>query len=193
MGALLRGQASRDAYVRLLAALHAIYAALEQALEAHRGHPVLDPLASPAFARRAALEFDLVATLGANWRELAPTHPLAYAYAEHLHAMAATAPERLVAHAWLRYLGDLNGGQVLARLVRGARTTSSVATSFYEFRGLENPRAAAAEWRARLDLLPLDPAAQEAIVNEAREGFRRHIALFAGIGDQDEAASPRSE
>lgn len=196
MGAVLRGRATRDDYVRLLAALHAIYSALEHALTSHVTHPLLGPLTAPAFARRATLEFDLVATLGADWRALAPTHPLAYDYAEHLHRTSRNAPERLLAHAWLRYLGDLNGGQVLARLVRGAPATARMATSFYEFRGLVDPRAAAGEWRARLDTLPLPDEVQQAIITEACDGFRRHIALFAALGSasaQDDTTSSRSE
>lgn len=192
MGALLRGHASRDAYVRLLAALHAIYAALEEELDRHASHPVLGPLHAPAFARRAALETDLAATLGPEWRTLAPPHALAVEYAARLHALAATHPERLLAHAWLRYLGDLNGGQILARLVRTAESLTGVSTAFYEFPALASPRAAGGEWRARLDALPLTEVEQAALLVEAEDGFRRHIALFAALADQGEASSPRS-
>ncbi len=191
MAALLRGRASRDAYVRLLAALHAIYASLEHALDSQAAHPVIGTLVVPEFARRPSLEFDLLVALGAEWRAMAPTHPLAYAYAEHLHTLAAQDPMRLVSHAWLRYLGDLNGGQIVARLVRAAPHARDLATAFYEFRGLRDPRAAAAAWKARLDALPFDGSSCEALVAEACDGFRRHIALFAAIADQD-AASPRS-
>lgn len=193
MGALLRGRASMDAYVRLLASLHAVYGALEHGLTAHAAHPVVGAMAAPDFARSEALDHDLRALLGAAWREAAPTHPLAYAYAEHLHRLAADAPERLLAHAWLRYLGDLNGGQVVARLVRRSPALARVATAFHEFPGLAEPRFAAAAWRARLDTLPLDEAARGAIVDEACAGFRRHIALFAELADQDAAEPSRSE
>ena len=193
MGALLHGRASVDAYGRLLAALHAIYGALEHGLARHAAHPVLGAMSVADFSRGDALDHDLRALHGAPWRETAPTHPLAYEYAEHLHRLADDAPERLLAHAWLRYLGDLNGGQVVARLVRRAPALARVATAFYEFPGLAEPRFAAAAWRARLDALPLDGTAQAAIVEEARAGFRRHIALFTGLAGQDAAEPSRSE
>jgi len=192
MAALLRGRASREAYVRLLASLHAIYDALESELGRHAAHPVLGPLAAPEFARRAALEADLAAAIGPEWRTSVPADPLALAYAAHLRSLSREHPERLLVHAWLRYLGDLNGGQIIARIVRASETLGGIPTAFYEFPALAEPRAAAAEWRARLDRLPLSETEQSAMLAEAEDGFRRHIALFVALADQGEAISPRS-
>ena len=188
MAALLRGQASRESYVRLLVSLHTIYDALEAALERHATHAVLGPLYVPAFARRAALEADLAAAVGPEWPTTLEVPPLAQAYAAHLRQLADAAPERLIAHAWLRYLGDLNGGQILARIVRGAESLRDLPTRFYEFPGLSDPRGAALEWKTRLDASPLDTPARVAVVDEAIEGFQRHIALFRAIADQPPAS-----
>jgi heme oxygenase (biliverdin-producing, ferredoxin) len=187
MAALLRGQASRGAYLRLLVSLHAIYDALERGLDAHATHPVLAPMHEPAFARRAALEADLGSILGDDWASRTGTPPLAHEYARHLDELAREHPVHLLAHAWLRYLGDLNGGQIVARLMRSSPALASMPGSFYEFPGLAEPRAAGAAWKARLDALPLDAAMHDALVVEASEGFRRHIALFHAIADQDRA------
>lgn len=187
MAALLRGQASREAYVRLLVSLHAIYGALERGLDAHRSHPRLAPLHEPAFARLAALERDLRAVLGDDWAAHREVPPPARDYARHLERLAGEAPVHLLAHAWLRYLGDLNGGQILARLMRTSPALAEMPAHFYAFPSLPEPRAAAAAWKARLDALDLDAATQEALVAEAIEGFRRHIALFEAIADQDRA------
>lgn len=184
MAALLRGQASRDAYVRLLASLHAIYDALEAALERHRTHLLLGPLYEPAFARREALEADLAASAGPDWPVRVTVPPLAQEYATHLARIADAEPARLIAHAWLRYLGDLNGGQILARLVRTADALRDVSTHFYEFPALGDPRGAAAAWKARLDALTIDEGMRQALVAEATHGFERHIALFRAIADQ---------
>lgn len=192
MGALLRGRATREQYFLLLSSLHSIYEALEDALDYRADHAALQAMQAPDFARRGALDADLTAALGRTWRDIAPAHPLALDYAAHLRGLATAAPERLLAHAWLRYLGDLNGGQIIARLIRGSETLADVPTSFYEFPALAEPRAAAGEWRARLDALPFTAEECSALVAEAQDGFRRHIALFAALGDQDDATSPRS-
>ncbi len=191
MGALLRGHASREAYLRLLTSLHAIYDALEESLGAAAAHPsaapILGPMQEPGFARAAPLAADLDAALGPDWRIRTPVPELAQAYAAHLRTLAQEQPVLLLAHSWLRYLGDLNGGVILARIVRAAPALASLTTHFYEFPGLADPRATAAAWRARLDTLPLDASMQEALVAEAAEGFRRHIALFHAIADQGPA------
>lgn len=188
MAALLRGQASRAAYLRLLVSLHAIYEALERGLETQSTHPVLAPMHEPAFARLAALEQDLRSVLGDDWAARTEVPALARDYASHLDELARERPVLLLAHAWLRYLGDLNGGQVLARLMRHSPALAEMPAHFYEFPALPEPRAAAAAWKTRLDALGLDAAMHEALVAEASEGFRKHIALFHAVADQERAA-----
>ena len=49
-------------------------------------------------------------------------------------ALSRDEPALLVSHAYVRYLGDLNGGQVLQRVVTGnAGLGSGIGTRFYEF------------------------------------------------------------
>ena len=55
----------------------------------------------------------------------------------------------------------------------------------------DEDRHALAEWRVRLDALPLDPETAESLAAEACEGFRRHIALFRALVDQDPLETPR--
>lgn len=188
MGALLRGRVDRSTYVLMLSSLHAIYRALEDALQRNAEHESLAPLLVPGLERRAALAADLRALAGDAWPLTHPPHDLAVTYAAHLNTLGNNAPERLIAHAWLRYLGDLNGGQIIARIVRNTLTLDESSTAFYAFPALDDPMGAAGAWRTALDALPLTEDAQEAIVAEAADGFRRHIALFEGLADQDDAA-----
>lgn len=180
MGRLLRGQSTLSAYASLLVSLHVIYRALEDGLSAHATHPVVGPLVGEAFARSASLAADIEAIAQRDVSIPAPA-PDALRYAEHLREVAVMNPPLLLAHAWLRYLGDLNGGQIVGRIVRESLALPLDAAQFYEFPNLENPMAAAGAWRAALDGAPLDPATQDRIVEEAAEGFKRHIALFEAL------------
>ena len=180
MQELLRGTISPASYAVLLSSLRAMYAALEQGLRAHADDPLFAGLDARAFARTAALESDLSALVGDRSAWPAP-HALAVAYAAHLEELSHTRPVLLLAHAWLRYLGDLNGGQILARLIRSHEALAALPTGFYAFPGLADPRAAAGVWRAALDAAPLRPDDHDALVAEAQDGFRRHIALFEGL------------
>lgn len=178
--ALLAGRLDRRGYGLLLRSLHEIYAALERPL-AER--PEVAPLRDPALARRAALEDDLLALHGPRWREELAARPAALAYARHLAELAGSRPLLLAAHAYVRYLGDLNGGQLLQRSVaRGLALADGHGMRFYRF---DAPAALLAQrLRGALDALPLDDPLRQAIVDEADAAFERHAQLF----DELEAA-----
>jgi heme oxygenase (biliverdin-producing, ferredoxin) len=176
MGALLQGRLARGGYVALLRNLHAVYAALEAALAERAGAPLLAPLDLPALARADALALDLAHLHGAGWAAALPLAPAAAAYARRLQAAPATA---LVAHAYVRYLGDLAGGQVLARLVqRSYGLAPGSGARFYDFGGEAHALALKRDFRAALAVLPVTAAEADAVVDEACWAFRQHRALF---------------
>ncbi len=192
MAALLRGQLSLDGYAQLVAALLEIYDALEAGLERNALHPSVAPLRQPGLARRAALASDLAVLTRLGVAPALPA-PDAVEYADHLHRIASEDPTRLVAHAWLRYLGDLNGGRILERIVRDRLCVPEGAMSFYRFPALADPASAAIAWRLALDAIPLSEGRRQMLVAEAAEGFRRHIALFESLGVAQDAAGSSSE
>jgi heme oxygenase (biliverdin-producing, ferredoxin) len=179
MAALLQGRLERPGYARLLRNLHALYAALEPALAAHGGHPLIAPLDTAPLARAGALADDLAVLHGPRWADELPLDASAAAYAERLAAADAPA---LVAHAYVRYLGDLSGGQVLRRLVaQRYGLAGDAGTRFYDFG--DAARAAALKQRFRAALAALAPAeaVAEAIVDEACWAFRQHGRLFEAL------------
>lgn len=180
MGALLKGRATRPGYAALLVALEAIYLALEEGLAAQAKDPLLGPLVIPGFARAHALSADL-ASLARHGVSIPGVAAEARRYAEHLRQLSVSDPTRLLAHAWLRYLGDLNGGQIVGSIVRASLALPQDATRFYEFPALADPMAAAGAWRRALDNAPFDATTQVDLVEEACDGFRRHIALFEAL------------
>lgn len=187
MQELLRGTISPASYAALLSSLRAMYAALEQGLHTHSGDPAFAGLGTRAFARTDALESDLTTLVGDRDAWPAP-HPVAVAYASHLEERSRSRPELLLAHAWLRYLGDLNGGQIVARIIRSHGAFAQLPTAFYEFPDLADPRGAAAQWRAALDAAALRADQHDALVAEAQDGFRRHIALFEALATRSAPA-----
>lgn len=165
MGELIRGRLPLPGYVALLRNLHALY----QALEA-RELPV------PALNRTDALSTDLDVLEGPCWRHGAP---LATATSEYIERVRAAGPPALAAHAYVRYLGDLHGGQILAAVVRKSfGLPAGLGTAFYEF----GPEAAVRTLRSRLReaLVALDLGVTELhnATLEARWAFAQHIRLF---------------
>lgn len=178
----LRGQLERATYVRLLAALHRVYTALEAGLERHREHPVVGPIALPEVYRGPALAADLEHFLGPDWAATAPASPAAARYAERLAALSAGDPALLVAHAYTRYLGDLSGGQILGKRAGKALGLSDAGLEFYAFREIADIPAFKAAYRARLDALPVDERGAAALVAEANHAFAASASLFAELG-----------
>jgi heme oxygenase len=180
MAALIAGTIEREAYVALLANLLPLYRTLESALAQRRDDARLAFACAPHLSRSARIEQDLQVL--AAGRRLPPTAPAARAYVERLAQLAQTEPLRLLAHAYVRYLGDLYGGQQLARTLRSCLDLAGAdGTRFYDFGPPASLPAQRAAFRAGLDALPHQGADAEALVAEARDAFERHIALFAEL------------
>ena len=204
MGALLRGRVARPAYCAMLRNLHAIYAVLEPALTRHAQHPALAPVLAQdgmaALWRSAALGADLQQLHGTAWADAISLQAATQRYLQRLHLLDATRPELLLAHAYVRYLGDLSGGQALSRIVASspilnvgscasAANATPAATAFYDFGDAAQTQALIQAFRAGLGAVVVDAATADALVAEARLAFELHCALFdelahaCGLGD----------
>lgn len=182
MRRMLSGDLDCDLYCRLLVNLHAIYRALETSLERHAGAGPVSRVHAPALSRTAALQADLDALHGGDWRQSIPLTAAAESYVERVRWLDETEPMLLVAHSYVRYLGDLSGGQVLGRVVAGALGLhDGRGTSFYTF-GPPGAAALASRYRQGLSAIQLDEASALRVVNEARDSFQRHCAMFEELG-----------
>lgn len=179
MRQLLRGQLELIGYCRLLRNLHAVYAALEAGLLQHASERGLAVLRCEPLFRSDALAKDLNFLHGADWTDAIPLTLAATQYAEHLHALAARAPPLLGAHAYVRYLGDLSGGQMLTRVVaRSLGLQSEQGLHFYDFGNAEAVVKLANQFRLGLDSMADNEANAQALVDEACAAFARHKTLF---------------
>ncbi|MFO1415235.1 MAG: biliverdin-producing heme oxygenase [Burkholderiales bacterium] len=175
MRRLLAGHVGRGEYVRLLASLHAIYAALERALGDARVR-ALAPL--PNLGRTAALACDL-RDYGAPPGATTPA-PLAADYATHVAGLVAHDPLRVAAHAYVRYLGDLSGGQMVRGIVvQAGHLPAGRGVAFYDLGDAATVARTKTDIRTVLDTLPA--SRHDDVIAEARVAFERHVALFAAI------------
>jgi heme oxygenase len=176
MREMLKARVEKAVYCIFLRNLHALYTALESELEHHAGSPDLAPLRMPTLFRTDALARDLVTLSGPDWAAL----PLAAAmasYVERIHQLAASRPALLTAHAYIRYMGDLSGGQLVGDVVRRALSLRDDAgAAFYHFDG--DAAIMKEQFRAALDELPVDADTADAILVEANAAFGLHVRLF---------------
>jgi heme oxygenase (biliverdin-producing, ferredoxin) len=179
MGALLRGRMPVSHYVLLLRNLHAIYEVLEPALSRHARHPAIAPVYLPALRRSGALAHDLGLLHGAGWADALPLQSATRRYRERLRELDIDHPERLLSHAYVRYLGDLSGGQILRGIVATMLPAEKVAaTAFYEFGDAAQTRALQQAFRAGLAAIAVDEGQRDALVREAQLAFELHHRLF---------------
>jgi heme oxygenase len=178
---LIRGRATRDGYALFLRNLVPAYAAMEHALEAHRGKPILGAFADPRLARLPALESDIAAIAGPAWASTLPLVNEAQAYAAAIEEAARGEGLRLVAHAYARYLGDLSGGQILKPLLGRAFGLGPDMLAFYDFPEFPDLHAPKLAMRDALDAIPAAGPEAEPIVAEALTAFRHNIALSEAV------------
>lgn len=188
MPALLRGTLPAPVFWQLQRNLLLIYQALEAGLQQHATHPLLAPLQLGPLARGALLQDDLLALAGPRQAQLLLC-PAAMAYASRLLALAAQQPPLLAAHAYVRYLGDLAGGQALSRVAQRAYAlTGPAGTRFFDFGTPDQVAQHAAQLRQALDSLPLDWPTMQALVSEAQWAFAQHVQLFEELVADDAAS-----
>lgn len=188
MPALLRGELGLTAYCMLLRNLHPIYRDLEAALARHAAHPCLAGLDIDGLPRCAALEADLATLHGDGWADALPLVDAAADYAARLRELSASRPELLLAHVYVRYFGDLQGGQIVQRIVaRCFALDGETGTRFYRF-GVHAPAELSARLRAALDGPSRDDATRADIASEAEAAFLRHVDIFEALPVGDAAA-----
>jgi len=194
MAALIRGQCGLATYCALLRNLHALYAALESALTAHAADPRIARVCFPELWREAAITADLRVLHGERWAQDIGLVPSTVTYVERLRRLGQEQPAGLVAHAYVRYLGDLSGGQTLRRmLAQVLQRDDGYGLQFYEYPRIRDARAFADRFRAALNAVELDEQSTARVIDEARFGFQLHAAMFrelADVADRPAAAEP---
>ena len=108
--ALLNEQACAPQIAGLLQALAPAYALMEERVPALAARLGVVDGPWDALARRTALDHDLALLSGFD----VPASTAASRWLQRLRQLAAQSPHRLMAHVYVRYGGDLSGGQQLA-------------------------------------------------------------------------------
>ncbi len=184
---LLAGALPLSAYTALVAQNYAIYQALEQAAAGWRDDPVAGPFVLEELTRVPHLQADLAQLLGDGWpeRALALRVPATEIYVRRLRQVTTARPGAFIAHHYVRYLGDLSGGQVIkANIARIYGEDGHRSTGFYTFAGIDKIKPFRDRYRELLDHAPLTPEQQREVVEEAIAAFELNRAVFADLADR---------
>ena len=142
MKCFLKGIVEEEPFRKLIANLYFLYCAIEEELERHQHHPVVGKIYFHELNRKANLEQDLAFYYGERWQDKIVASKEGRAYVDRIHEVAKTEPELLIAHAYVRYMGDLSGGQSLKKIIRSAMNLpADQGTRFYDFDQLPSVEA----------------------------------------------------
>lgn len=175
---LMGGERSGRDYTWLISQYSYIYGALETEVRAQASDPAVTAIFDMSLERGAQIEADLMVLLPAyGFHSLPAALPATVAYVNAIHA-AAKEPARLVAHHYLRYLGDLSGGLAIGRLVARHYEIGAEALNMWNFEQVSKPKLYKDAYRAKLDEYGADPERAEALLDEAKRGFQWNKAMF---------------
>ena len=80
-------------------------------------------------------------------------------------------------HAYVRYLGDLNGGQILKRVLGKALALGPAHLSFYDFPAIADLTAFTGLYRTAFDTAGGQIAAVQPLLDEADAAFQFNIDI----------------
>jgi heme oxygenase len=159
-----------------VAQLYHLYGTLEEALDQHAPMHFSSCHFPKELQRREALNEDVE-----FWHTGTPElSPATQDYLHRIQYLCDTNPLLLLAHAYTRYLGDLSGGKVLARVAKRALNLKAEddGLAFYQFPQVESFKLFKDKYRSALNDLPLNNDQIQALVQEANVAFLLNMRLF---------------
>jgi len=182
---LLRGASCFSAFTALAVQQYIIYQALEDVLHEHYlDHRLLAAVDDRRLDRTPSIQRDLTTLIGTDFevRLADGTIPICAATAAYARVLREEhSPEMILAHHYVRYLGDLSGGQVISRLVQRHYDVPRQALHFYRFDGIEKLKVYKDNYRAALDRIALDHGQKHRILGHAARAFDFSAAVFADL------------
>jgi len=180
----LKGTVKKESYIELLRALYHVYSALEDGLRElpkplkHCDFSVLERTDTLAADLRYYLD-----TPDGQAVDFGKLSPATQQYVDQVQLLAKEDPLLLLAHAYTRYLGDLSGGQILARAAEKAyKLPKDKGGSFYNFEAIgcapSDLKSFKKAYRTSLDALQLSARRADAMVQEANKAFLLNILIF---------------
>jgi heme oxygenase len=110
--------------------------------------------------------------------------PSGVAYARRIAQAAEGDGALLIAHAYTRYLGDLNGGSILARLLAKTLGLRPVELSLYDFSAFADAATLKHDYRDALDQAGALAADPNSVIEEGAVAFSLNIALSVAVQKQ---------
>jgi len=171
-----------EAYTLYLRNLHVIYTALERPFrKTSKETKLVKPFLNEMLLRTRSIEVDLDLLSGSRqWRSLAILESCK-AYLSHINTIRTEMPIALLGHIYVRYLGDMNGGQVLERLLKQSLNLQNDAYNFYRYPAVTDLASFRSAYRDMFNIASLSTDDRDRVQETAVKAFEFNIALSMEI------------
>ncbi|KAL0077857.1 heme oxygenase-domain-containing protein [Phycomyces blakesleeanus] len=197
----LKGDITLDEYGRYINSLYYVYSSMESLLEKYKNDPAVENIYFPEeLNRKEVLLKDLTHYYGKERlaKIIAPSAmtPAIKTYVDAMEEACKVNPALLVAYSYTRYLGDLSGGQILAKRLKksvlkvdekDSEWDSTKGLEFYYFDHIGNQNEFKALYRERLDGAKVSQKTKDLIIEEALKCFAFNIEVFDEIHELSQA------
>mmetsp|Transcript_34748 Transcript_34748/g.66064 ORF Transcript_34748/g.66064 Transcript_34748/m.66064 type:complete len:458 (+) Transcript_34748:556-1929(+) len=183
----LQGKIDRHLYTHdFLSGLYHTYVALEGLLDLHAPLYFGTVHFPKELSRVEALREDMEYWHGVDWERkvecggvMGPS-PAVEDYIRRMTEMGSRDPRMLLSHAYTRYLGDLSGGKVMARIARRALHLGKGwdGLRFYQFEHVASAKLFKDRYRQALDEMVLGGGEVGRLVAEANVAFALNMRVF---------------
>ncbi|XP_014784795.1 heme oxygenase 1 [Octopus bimaculoides] len=184
---IMKGTVTPAIYRQFLAELYEIYKAIEETAELNKEHETFGVTHFPTELNRVgAIEKDLEYYYGANWKEEAKSQvPTTTKYVARIKEVGKTNPTLLIAHCYVRYLGDMSGGkQIKYKLMKHFNLGSSEdGVAFFVFDQIDNVAHFKDYYFGRMNSISINDDQLADLVAEAKKAFQFNIDLFKDMND----------
>lgn len=175
---VLRGTASLPGYISFLKNLKPIYEKMESSRRWLETYPSLKPYIGEPIARTHAIETDLEHLRTLCKEPVCPAiFPNTLTYQADIEKALTQNHPAMLAHIYVRYLGDLNGGLVLQRLLGKNLGLPEECLNFYNFPKIDNVSGFKKDFRKALNDIALPEDDEDRAIEAAKNAFRFNVAL----------------
>jgi heme oxygenase len=180
--AMFRGQLTKEAYIANLEGMLHLYTALEAELEKHKEDKNVSKIFYPELFRKKSLEQDLYFFRGDKYNHGSPSKNTKK-YTNWLEEISRSSPKNLISHAYVRYLGDLSGGQILGKIIRKTFTLQEGnGDLFYTF-AINDIDQFKNLYRSQLDSLDITDQEKQGLLHEVKIAFQMNGEIFSELDE----------
>jgi len=179
---LMSGKLNQSAYLAYLTSLLPIYQKMEEIFKSRPNSILLNYFDHRALDRTEKLQKDIETLSIKNGyvdREFSSTEKYTTRINRDISDVA------LLAHHYIRYLGDLSGGQAISRLVARHYAISAEALNFYDFTSIGDSVFYKKRYRDLLNFVFQEESERQEFLLEVTELYKLNAMIFAELGTID--------